>query len=133
MASRHDRLFDDYVQELRKAKGAAETWWKKLIVAEMRKGGSREEAVSRIKRRWPMGPASHPYVVAVLRKYWLACEKLEQEIIAGKRETDDEAPIPPSAFLCESLLDGKHTKLAVFISPLNYWPIGNYEDDEVKD
>lgn len=135
METRHDQLFDQYVQELRKAKWAAEKWWKELIASETIKIGGQKEALESIKHRWPLGPASHPYVIAILRKYWLACEKLNREISESSNETDsdsdDEEPVSPIIFLCEFLMDGKHEKLAAFIAPLNYWPIG-MEDIEAN-
>src|SRR5437868_699500 len=72
MPTRHDRLFREYAQELRGARLAAEKWWKSLIASETRKLGNRKEAIRSVSLRWPSGPASHPYVLAVLRKHCTA-------------------------------------------------------------
>ena len=132
MENKHNELFLDYAVELESAKDAAESWWKNLLAAEASKRGDRNEATILVGQRWPLGPAAHPRVIAVLRKYWLACDALNHEIMVSGHDSEDEHVIPPPVFLCEFLLDGKHERLAGFISPLNYWPIGR-EDDERDD
>jgi|CXWL01.1.fsa_nt_gi hypothetical protein len=134
METLHDQLFLQYAKELNKAKLAAETWWKELIASEAAKIGGRKEALANVKMRWPLGPASHPYVVAVIRKYWLACEELNKEISESyeKGNSSDEELVSPIVFLCDFLMDGKHEKLAAFIAPLNYWPIGMEVDKRSK-
>ncbi|MHC4328443.1 MAG: hypothetical protein ACYSWW_10020 [Planctomycetota bacterium] len=130
METRHDKLFSQYAKEMQQAKLASEIWWEKLIASDTKKEGSREEAIALVKQRWPLGPASHPYVVAILRKYWLACEKLNQEILESGDDSGDEESVSPIIFLCDYFLDGKHYKLATFIAPLNYWPIGMEDNDD---
>ncbi len=130
MESPHDKLFDQYAKELTKAKLEAETWWRELVDSETRKIGNPKEATTSIKRRWPLGPASHPYVVAIVRKYWLACDALNEEIDASADDSGENEVVSPPVFLCEFLLDGKHEKLAAFIAPLNYWPIGMEDSEE---
>lgn len=130
METRHDKLFCKYADDMKKAKLASETWWKELIVSETKKVGARDIAIEHIKQRWPLGPASHPYVVAVLRKYWLACEELNQEITNLGDDSEDDEPESPIIFLCDYFFDGKHDKLAAFIAPLNYWPIGTDDSEE---
>lgn len=130
MTTRHERLYRAYATELRKAKTATEKWWRQLVASETAKEGAREAALARLEERWPLGPAAHPWVLAVLRKYWIACEQQNREIAAlGDDAGDDEAE-SPIVFLCEYFLDGKNEKLAVFISPLNYWPIGTLGPEE---
>jgi hypothetical protein len=132
METQHDILAQQYAEELQNAKLAAELWWKELLASETKKRGGVKEATASIKRRWPLGPASHPYVVAILRKYWLACEALNEEIVANADNSGDDEVVSPPIFLCDFLLDGKHEKLAAFIAPLNYWPIGMEDDEGVK-
>lgn len=89
---KHDDLLDDYADELADAKQAAEAWWAKLQVAEAARGGTAAEAAGRLRRRWPDGPASHPLVLRVIRKYWLACEALNQAALATDASTDEAEP-----------------------------------------
>jgi hypothetical protein len=131
----HEELFGDYVSELIEAKEAAEWWWKKLVSSERRRHQDPDASLASLRRRWPMGPASHPYVLAIIRKYWLACDELNEAIELRRAQaiapvSDDEEPVSPPVFLCEFLLDGEHEKLAAFIAPLNYWPIGMDDDED---
>ena len=130
MDERYEGLFVEYAEELADAKRFVEQWWAELIRRETAQIGSTAEAMERIRRRWPLGPAAHPYVVAVLRKYWFACARISEEVTAAVDLDDDGGTVPPPVFLCEFLLDGEHEKLAVFIAPLNYWPIGRLDDGE---
>jgi hypothetical protein len=130
METRRDRLFIQYAEELGRAKALAERWWNQLIASEAGTAEDLNGAAERLKRRWPLGPAAHPYIVAVIRKYWLACVGLNQEIAASADDSDEI--VSPPVFLCEFLMDGKHEKLAAFIAPLTYWPIGMGDDDELQ-
>ena len=123
----HEQLFVEYAKDLGRAKRAAEAWWQQLMAADATKVGSSKEAAEMVRQRWPLGAASHPYVVAVLRKYWLSCEAINARIDRAP-EKSDEQEVSPVVFLCEFLLDPEHVKLAAFIAPLNYWPIGQEPD-----
>src|SRR4029434_5701955 len=139
--TRHEALLEEYASALRVAKGRAEQWWAELIV---RIENDREERAA----RWPDGPASHPWVIAVIRKYWLACEALnetiereggpsahpsEPEYFLADEETDDrteeeaseeEEEIYPHVFVMEWLMTDEHDDLADFLGRLSYWPVG---------
>jgi hypothetical protein len=117
--TRYDALFGDYVRDLRSAHRSARAWWADLI----RKDGETE-----VRRRWPAGPAAHPRIIAVLRKYWFACEALNREVEAGKGRKDEEE-VYPFVFLGEQLLDGKNDELGEFLDDLKYWPLGLDAED----
>ena len=112
MPDRHQRLFHAYVQELRQSKDFAEKWWKDLY---------RESGVD-AESRWPDGPVSHPKVVAVIQKYYRACETIDR--------IGDEV-VNPNVFLVDWLMEDETEDLADFLAGLSYWPIGLNEKDEV--
>jgi hypothetical protein len=125
--TRHEELFTEYVQALRQAKIEAEEWWTTLLDAETRRASTLNQAVVNLKRRWPVGPASHPYVIAVLRKFFLACEALNDELAdAG----DEDEEVYPHTFVSEWLLDDETDDLADFMGDLTYWPIGLDSDGD---
>lgn len=98
-----------------------------LLDIETRRANARNTAVANLKRRWPIGPTAHPYVIAVLRKFFLACEALNDEF-ADSGDEDEE--VYPHAFVSEWLLDEETDDLADFVSDLTYWPIGLDSDGD---
>lgn len=88
--TKHEQLFEHYVKELCEAKEFSERWWKNLVKSERSKAKVPEEADKRLRRRWPDGPASHPRVLAVVRKYWLACDALNGVIARDSSLNEDE-------------------------------------------
>jgi hypothetical protein len=112
----HEKLFEHYVEDLTAAKVVAELWWDRLTAAEEATGDPKQ-AADNLRRRWPYGPAAHPKVIAVLRRYYLACVGLNNEL--GE---DDE--VYPDNFTTEWLMDNDTSPLGDFIADLPYWPIG---------
>lgn len=106
----HEELFAKYVEELREAVGFAEAWWKTL------RDSADDSTTSKIRERWPVGPAAHPRVLAVVRKYYLKCDALNQDA-----PDDEESPM---LFVTEWLLEEDTEELAEFVADLTYWPIG---------
>lgn len=151
--SRHEKLLQQYADELRTAKHFAEQWWAYLQAVERQKMGSQEIADRVLRRRWPDGPASHPRVLAVVRKYWLLCEDLNQAIEAqtqhreaaeprfrlapdedpygegGDSDDAEEEHVDPHVFVLEWLMDDDLEVLASFVGTLSYWPVGLDADD----
>jgi hypothetical protein len=80
MRPAHQQLLEEYVEALRSAKGAAEEWWKALLTSETEKAENRDHALQSLKQRWPYGTAAHPRVLAVIRKYYFACEALNNRL-----------------------------------------------------
>jgi hypothetical protein len=140
----HDELFEAYVVELRDAKARAEQWWTALQAAEQRRDPSTGPKLS---ERWPFGAASHPWIIAVYRKYFLACDALNQQRLAERARTpphvreadwgeDEEGPppitqIPPRVFAFEKLETDATRDLYEFMIALIYSPIGMLGDDFV--
>ena len=112
----HLDLFDGYVRELRAAKQGADTWWNSLIETEAARSGNQILASRIVKLRWPVGPVAHKYVIAVVRKFWLACEEINGDAVADYRFRPEH--------LVLKLLVPNHPELAEFLSALPFWPMG---------
>lgn len=76
----HQQLFGRYVDELANARTAANAWWSSTLRRETKAGASDDEALERVRARWPAGPTSYPRVIAVVRKYFLLCEALNRTL-----------------------------------------------------
>jgi hypothetical protein len=149
-------LFANYVAELHVAKDLATKWWDDLMTAEAIRTGSREEAERIVTSRWPYGAASHPYVIATFRKYYIACEQLNEELQAKVSsvpvealESEDEAdwgaeedstedddlwadddPIRPDIVLIEAL-SGRDDELAEFMEMYMFSCLGEIDNRTV--
>jgi hypothetical protein len=140
----HEQLFEEYVAELRIAMSRALDWWNSLVSEQGAAG--HKDALTQLTVRWPFGPSSHPYVVATYRKYFLACEQLNEAIrkaaATGKTvrfedadeetwwgnenspaaETSGEGSISPWVLLIDRLR-GSHNDLARFMSGFVFQPV----------
>lgn len=151
--NRHQVLFGGYVRELRAAHVFVTQWWSNLLAETARGTATPELAEQEVRLRWPLGPTTHPRVIAVVRKYYIACERLnmtleaeEQGAVAdttaaaesdwgseseeeaaegGERDDywDEESQIDPPTFLYD-LLHGREDELAQFMAYLVFSPIG---------
>jgi hypothetical protein len=156
--NRYQELFDQYVDELSKAKKAAESWWRRLVAAQAATGVPKAQAEERIRERWPMGPTSHPRVLAIYRKYFIACEQLNAIVadefqrklldedahdvdgwgVEEARKEDDgsdgdwgaESVMDPPMFLIDSLA-GRRDDLGDFMMFLVFAPIGEENDRSI--
>jgi hypothetical protein len=136
-------LLRQYIDELRTAKPLVNAWWSRLVAAQLARTPDQVTAAAELQRRWPAGPAAHPRVLAIVRKYYLACDglnrqlrrKLEEdsrELVPhfpdGERQSqDDESddrPVNPAAFVGETLVSPDTADLAKIVAKLSYWPIG---------
>ena len=120
MPTRHEELFKEYLKEIRGAQALAEAWWKDLV----KKAGAGEA-----RRRWPLGPAAHPRVIDLLRKYWFKVEDINRDLEAGTGKKGEEVTYPQH-LLADELLDGKNDDLAEWLNTLTYWPLGLDENDD---
>ena len=143
MLQEFEELFKSYAAELRQSKAFAERWWQELKQNEAeRPGGMTPEEL------WPMGPASHPWVLATYRKYYFLCLDLDRQI--EEREStfpaqstsehdwgsDDPAPAPakhiaPKVFVFDLLAGGETQDLYIFLQLLTFIPIGLKDDEPV--
>jgi len=113
----HRKLFKAYVAELTEASDAAEGWWHSLIETEEERSDGHDEAVELVRERHPGGPVGHKFVMAAVRKAWLACDVLNKRLPPGDR-------VRPEELALAWLVREGHPKLAEFLSQLAYWPIG---------
>lgn len=151
--SDYKELFDDYVVELRQARAVAQAWWQALLLGETQAGADAQAAQEAVDRRWPLGPVSHPFVIAVFRKYALECQRLNDaaeeaeeddedelddsddsdESDWGSDDTDEEdeqadlealeAPVEPRELLIE-MLSNRVEDLAEFMADFVFTPLG---------
>lgn len=126
MRKAHQKLLEEYADALRTAKEAAEDWWDALLASETRETRSREQAVLNVKRRWPYGPAAHPRVLAVIRKYYFACEALNHRLA----KTKDASEEYPHVFVTDMLMEDGTEDLGDFVDALPGLPIGIDSDGD---
>jgi len=148
----YQKLFLAYITDMRKSAEAANNWWDSVLEAEKAVHKTRAKAEESAGRRWPFGPSSHPFVLATYRKYFLACEALNESVEEGGavilddfanesmwgREEDAppeddldaalagldvEGPIEPWQLLVESL-PNRADDVAEFLEDMVFSPIG---------
>lgn len=124
MPDEYDELFDEYVEALNAAKREADAWWDSAVEKETATRGSAEGLL----RRWPLGPAAHPRVIAVYREFYMKCEEItEERLETGGPKT---RVVDPGSFVTEWLLDPETADLARMIAQLPYAPLGLDEEGD---
>lgn len=86
----YEQIFEGYLAELRAAHAAASGWWATLLAQEAARGANAADAEAAVDARWPMGPVSHPAVIATFRKWALECQRLNDAAGDGQDEEDDD-------------------------------------------
>ena len=109
----HATLFESYKRELAAARDVALRRYAGRLQTWTRQLGSEARAQERMASEQPA--CVDMRVIAVLRKYWLACDALNEKL--GDRG------IEPIVFMTEHL-EARSPDLAAFLSELPYWPIG---------
>lgn len=121
-----------WIEALRKEVPEIEAWWARLR--------HMEEPLARA--RWPAGPASHPRVITLFRKFYFEVEALNVAItqsessppaeLWGSDDASDpfEAPVQPVELLLSSLVEDA-PDLAEFMRKFDFLPIGETPDFEV--
>lgn len=144
MMSRELRqLLAEYASELRQSKEMAERWWRDLNETVVEGAGSLPAT-----DMWPLGPASHPWVIATFRKFYFACAELNKSQLKQDvesdiqsrgqndwgREQEEEVPlrsVEPKIFAYEMLSGGEANDLYEFLLSLTFVPIGLKNDEPV--
>jgi hypothetical protein len=142
----YDDLIEEYLQDLRAVRLEVLAWWEGLLRAA-NPAGDLEAAHRSVRPRWPAGPASHPRVIAIFRKYYLAIDALNEGLRATQieerleidsenwwgRDDDiqDDAILEPRFILLDDL-ESKDPTLAHFMSRFVFAPIGADPDDETS-
>jgi hypothetical protein len=126
MPTPHEKLLEEYADSLRTAKDAAEEWWEALLASETRKTKTREQAIDNVKQRWPYGSAAHPLVLAVIRKYYFACQALNDRLAKTKHPSEEY----PHVFVTDMLMEDGTDDLGDFVDALPGLPIGVTADGD---
>ncbi|RUV32714.1 MAG: hypothetical protein EOQ39_12570 [Mesorhizobium sp.] len=113
----HADLFKQYRIYLQQAFDIAVPWWEAIIDNRQAPDESREDAIQEAFNRRVAGAASSPYVVWVVRKFWLSLETINETLQPGER-------VAPDKFLLQWLIDANETELVRLIACMPYWPIG---------
>jgi hypothetical protein len=143
MGPRYEALLSQYVDELRAAKSDVNDWWAALVEQTLQlTNHNKVEAARELRRRWPVGPAAHPRILAIVRKYYLACAHLNQVIeneqsddlhqlvphrlatSTDEPEQEPDQPVSPGILVGESLITPATDDLAKIVGQLTYWPVG---------
>lgn len=111
------KLHAKYRKELKKVMAEAVEWWDGRTEVLTEELGNDKQARMANWRELPAGPASDPYTVAVVRKYWLACDELNDSQPAG-------AQVAPEVFLLQWVVDEGDMATAEILSGMPYWPMG---------
>lgn len=119
--SLHQGLYLSYAELLNLAADQAVKWWVGMINRMIDQGVKVEDAIRECYMERLAGPASHPHIVFVVRKYWLECEAINGRIDYPNR-------VPPEVFLLAWLVDDRCEQPVQVLSAMPYWPIGLDED-----
>jgi hypothetical protein len=112
----HAQLRQAYLDDLRWAKGEASEQYENRIrsIADERFEGDEARAREAVEQEQP--PCTYRRVIGVIRKYWLACDRLNDSLPPLQR-------IPPLVFIFDSLANDA-PDLYEFLSPMPFWPMG---------
>lgn len=111
----HRKLFAKYRKDLKKTLLDAVQWWDHRTEAFKEELRSAKQARIANWREFPAGPASDPYTVAIIRKYWLACDELNAGV---------EPKVAPEWFMLQWVVDEGDMATAELLSAMPYWPVG---------
>ncbi len=113
----HRSLFRDYEEEMEELLDIAEQWWEDGIQRRKANGDPEAEIMEDAYRRSFAGPAGLSEMVWTIRKFWIACVAINEELPEAQR-------VPPEVFLLHWLDDGEHTDHIQVLTGMPYWPIG---------
>ncbi|WP_295076492.1 hypothetical protein [Tabrizicola sp.] len=116
-ATAYRRLFTSYIGDFAEVyECASETW--EADLDELIEGGSTPSAAIQYKLdQCAAGPAEHPYLVWLVRNYWLACDEIGQEL-------PDAEKVRPEVFLLAWLQEDGRREYVQLLTAMPYWPIG---------
>ena len=114
----HRALFEQYAAEVRPAAQMAEEVWDREVERLFEQCGDKRQAVQEQWIRRPSGPGGRASFVALLRRFWLACDDLNRKVPA------DQA-VAPESFLLGWLANNVPQDTAVrVLAALPHWPMG---------
>lgn len=114
----HQDLFERYCSDLRPAVRQAKETWIGEVNGWASEGRTPREADKEMWTTYPAGPAAQPFFVALVRRYWLACDALN-------KATANEQAVRPEQFLLDWLLaDPAQEEIVAVLACMPYWPLG---------
>ncbi|MEI8720153.1 MULTISPECIES: hypothetical protein [unclassified Mesorhizobium] len=116
-APRYRELFTTYLDELRPHVERVASDWQEAMTYQTGRLGSPEAARDFLIQEYPAGPAADMHFIAVVRKFWLACDALNHGL--GATESVD----PPKFLLAWVIEAGENICVEVLASQ-PYWPVG---------
>jgi len=122
-------IMDRYLAELAEARDEVWVWWERLL-QDASPTGDLAEAEKAVRARWPLGPVSHPRIVAVFRQYFLETEAYNESKLASAGGADDEGVIQPTGLLLDSL-ETYDDELSAFMQGYVFTSIGTDPDGNI--
>jgi hypothetical protein len=113
----HRSAHANWLQEVSWAADQAIDWWRTIADGFRDPGLSWADAARQAYQQWPSGPASSEYIVSVVRRHWLNCERLNAGL-------PTRAVIWPEDFLLGTLDPQVHHRVLLVLTAMPYWPIG---------
>ncbi|HEY0856431.1 MAG TPA: hypothetical protein VGE16_05210 [Albitalea sp.] len=111
----HRKLYARYRKDLKRVLDDAVAWWNDRTVVFKEEYGDTKQARMANWQEFPAGPVSDPYTVAVIRKYWLACDALNAQA---------PTKVAPEVLLLQWVIDDGDMVTAELLSAMPYWPMG---------
>lgn len=137
-----EKLHKSYAIDLRDSKEAAERWW-----AGLNDAYAAGALTINPKELWPMGPVSHPWVIATYRKYFFECVEHNELIRVRDAQSPPRAAresewgveheaemaetVEPKTFVLDLLSGGDTDDLYQFLLSLVFIPIGLKGDEQI--
>lgn len=110
------RLYDNYLHDLDEVLAIAGETWNAEVEDRRNDGLDLDEAIlDTIETNGVAGPAAHPTVVWLVRKYWLECARIG----AGQSKA-----VRPETFLLGWLIEDRRDDAVTLLTAMPYWPIG---------
>jgi hypothetical protein len=114
----HQDLFERYCEELRPAAQRATEAWLGELHGWASQGNTPEQAEEEMWATYPAGPAAQPFFVALVRRYWLACDTLN-------KTTSSERAVRPEQLMLDWLQSTPGLEeLVAVLACMPYWPMG---------
>ena len=119
--SEHKYLFQAYTKELKEVIPEARRIWRAIVAECLKKAHDPERATVDALNFQPAGSAFDGRVIAVVRKYWLACDSLNSRI-------EENIRVSPQVFLLAWLVEVDYREAVEVLAGMPYWPIGLDQD-----
>ncbi|MBZ9961174.1 hypothetical protein FJ959_22970 [Mesorhizobium sp. B2-2-4] len=111
----HRELFATYLDQLRPHVERVASDWQEAMTYQTVRLGSPEAARDFLTQEYPAGPAADMHFIAVVRKFWLACDALND----GGAESVD-----PPIFLLAWVIEAGENLCVEVLASQPYWPVG---------